>query len=1161
MSRVDEGPTIEQQLTMARYLVDAVVNDATGEADGDRSVGEPPSARYYLAVLAPADRDLTVSTVRRGRETPNSLGFEFEVDTPQARLMIDTVASVYYRVYPTYEEQLRIHGGEDDPDTRAGKTYWLGAVFQRVAVPLPSLVVQLDPSKPVIMAGAREFAAAFDRVTQTVLADPALFRQPVGKARGDVRVPGEALGDADRFSRWLEARGGHPLVPEWRASVSVVCRAAGPGRTRVTVLMSNDSHEPFVETLVRGEIQQRRDDTRDHSLFRVQLRVRATDGNLVPIRMNLGPDAYRYDPNLAAYATNCGVHPGYDPGGRLAVLESVPAPGCTTYRLRTAEHDALDFARLERDPIPVLEQLAAELAAYPANPRWSPEGLEAAQARVKVAEREAVRLEAARFQDGIRWMKKDPRLLLAFRLTNRTMAQVGEMTGKNYAGWRLFQLVFLVSQLPALAWREWPAEEFTPGLWGDTEDRDPTAAATVLWFPTGGGKTEAYLGLSVCAMFYDRARGKGVGVTAWCRFPLRLLTLQQTQRQLQTVVAANAVWEKAGPELMAVGGTHGDPFALGFLVGGGNTPNSLSRDPDALVRLADPERRAQARVVDQCPYCQQRAVTIPIPDATDLRLRHQCEACGKTLPVYVVDNEIYRYLPALVVGTIDKLAVSGLSDKFGALLGDVDCECPAHGFGRGGKCQERRMQGHAKDAVRPLSQRLYDPSPSLEIVDELHMLREELGAFDGHYETGLATIQRQLTARQRTDGRGVRMKVVATTATIKGEDRQCEHLFGLRSVVLPLPGPTLDGSFYWGQTPDPQRWFVGLLPARLTSEMTLVRTLTALHAAIQRLDQQGTNADPRFADWSPDAFARLVDLYRVSLTYVTSLVDFGKLRRSMETQVNWGLQQRGRRPLRVEELSSDTAAKGVAAIREIVDDLEHPGGGIDAVIATSMVSHGVDIERLNLMVFNGMPKSMAEYIQASSRVGRRYLGVVFMVYNPVRERDRSHYRYHGKFHEYIDRMVEPVAINRWSKFAAAKTLPGIFMAEVLQPLNREWWDQGHAPQHLHELARMQVAIRPPAAGGLPGAQRDALLAALEEAYLAHHPSAAELRKELPEKLDKALASIRAAGASGSGRGGGGRFQYRGTADYLGLEYEPMTSLRDVEEPIPFHVRQEGRRGR
>ena len=229
------------------------------------------------------------------------------------------------------------------------------------------------------------------------------------------------------------------------------------------------------------------------------------------------------------------------------------------------------------------------------------------------------------------------------------------------------------------------------------------------------------------------------------------------------------------------------------------------------------------------------------------------------------------------------------------------------------------------------------------------------------------------------------MKVVATTATIRGEDRQCEHLFGLPSIVVPLPGPSLEASFYWQLHHDkPLRRFVGIQPARATAEMTMVRILTAAHRAIRRLEDG--DVPPELSTLDVDELAGLIDLYRVSLTYVTSLVDFGKLRRSMDTQVNQALSQEGRRPITVAELRGETPFDRV---RATLDDLQTSDGSVEAVVATSMVSHGVDIDRLNLMLFNGMPRSMAEYIQASSRVGRRHLGVVFMIFNSVRERDRS----------------------------------------------------------------------------------------------------------------------------------------------------------------------------
>ena len=1146
-------PTVGEQRAMADYIIETVVRDATGEVE-DRCVGEPPSAHYYLGTLAPRDIQLAAGRVRRGREAPRAAGLEFDVDDGRGELAVSARASVYYRVLPTLEEQLAYHGGNDDPSDRAGRTYRLAPAFRRVDVNVTEVAVPLDPGTRTTVVGTEEFATRLGDIARRVAGDPDVFRREAN-TRGVDEVPGAALDSEETFTQWKRSLAGAPVVPSWAAQFAVSHRPVEGGRHRIGVMFENTSADPVITVVRRGERVERHDDARDHFLFRIELEIRPRRGRIVPIEMNLGPDAYRYNGRLPAYASNCGADASLADDGTIVALRTVPAPVHETYRTPSRTHEAARFAALACDPLRALDELAAELEAYQADPAWATVGMAPEHAERKEADREAFGLEVRRFKEGIRWLRTDERLLLAFQLANRTMIRLNARPG-GYEAWRLFQLIFIVSQLPALAWREFPSSDFPAGLWGNSDSRDPNAAATVLWFPTAGGKTEATLGLIACALFYDRCRGKARGVTAWSRYPLRLLSLQQTQRYLNFVVAADQVREETSTEIDAVGGSAGDRFAVGFYVGAANTLNSLSRDDGTVERLiSDAARRQEQRIVDECPYCGERAVEVLPPDPVELRLVHGCTACGRELPLLTVDYELYRYLPAVILGTIDKLAMIGLSDRFGALLGDVDCECPIHGFGRGMKCHERRMKDHPRQAMEPLSAPLYDPSPSLEIVDELHMVREELGVFAGHYEGIMAVIQQQLTSRQRADGRPVRMKVVATTATIKGEDRQCEHLFGLRSVVMPLPGPSLEGSFYWTVDHDaPLRRFVGILPHRITAEMALVRILQAFHEGIRRLEREGVAAVPGFASTPPERFAELVEFYRVSLTYLTSLLDFGKLRRSMQTQVNEYLRSRDLHEVRVRELSGDTTFDEV---RATLDDLES-GGDTEAVIATSMISHGVDVARLNVMVFQGMPKSMAEYIQASSRIGRGLLGVVFMIFNPIRERDRSHFRYHGKFHEYLDRMVEPVAINRWSRYAARKTLPGVLMAEILQMGNRAFWEAGSAPRHLHDLTRMQQALRPPDGGGLDAVQFEALLDALQRSYLADWDGASELRDELVSRVETAVSSVRAAGAAAGAVSGRGP-TYRATGDYLSLEYEPMTSLRDVAKGMPFYVLQERRR--
>ena len=284
------------------------------------------------------------------------------------------------------------------------------------------------------------------------------------------------------------------------------------------------------------------------------------------------------------------------------------------------------------------------------------------------------------------------------------------------------------------------------------------------------------------------------------------------------------------------------------------------------------------------------------------------------------------------------------------------------------------------------------------------------------------------------------MKVVATTATIRGEDRQCEHLFGLRSVVVPLPGPSLEESFYWRIDPAaPQRRYVGIQP---TPGHRRDGPRPDPHAFHPGSPAAGRMAPPRFRARGRAARAldALCDLVPVSLTYVTSLVDFGKLRRSIETQVNEYLRSQGLDEVSVASSTATPSSTRFATLLTIrprrADRVRHRD------------QHGLPRRRRG----PAQPDGVQRHAQVHGRVHpgqlphrpdlpRRRLHDL----QPVRERDRSHFRYHGKFHEYLDRMVEPVAINRWSRYAARKTLPGLFMAELLQVANRAFWDAGSAP--------------------------------------------------------------------------------------------------------------------
>src|SRR5439155_13985232 len=256
---------------------------------------------------------------------------------------------------------------------------------------------------------------------------------------------------------------------------------------------------------------------------------------------------------------------------------------------------------------------------------------------------------------------------------------------------RLFQLGFITSHLPSLAVRELPKDRNDPYARALRENLDEVG---ILWFPTGGGKTEAYLGLIATTLLYDRLRGKTRGVSAWMRFPLRMLSLQQLDRLAQVVAELNRLRAEV-PAIQV-----GDPFAIGYYIGQQGTPNSISEE--LMVRYErDSALRERAKIIRRCPFCG-NVVNIE-PRRTDWRLAHVCvnPQCfsntsgslgryAKSLPICVVDSEIYRYLPTVLVGTVDKLAIIGHSRGFAHIVRGVRQECPVHGYSSYDECLERR---------------------------------------------------------------------------------------------------------------------------------------------------------------------------------------------------------------------------------------------------------------------------------------------------------------------------------------------------------------------------------------------------------------------------------------------------------------------------------------
>jgi len=780
---------------------------------------------------------------------------------------------------------------------------------------------------------------------------------------------------------------------------------------------------------------------------------------------------------------------------------------------RTRERDLDDYRRESRYIRAGVELLRRSQAAFQA------------LSSASVAEGERAALE----RRAVPWR--------AWLLTNETFAQYGR---DRYTNWRLFQLAFILAHLPTLASRMPEFEDqFDPF-------RDELSAS-LLYFATGGGKSEAFFGLLIFNLFLDRLRGKHRGVTALVRYPLRLLTLQQARRLMRVLIHAELVRLRRG--------LAGWPFEVGFWVGSGNTPNRVAQGfggvpsvaiaahqtdtellnpPAGVSEAAVAARRRSTRYREAleaydklrtCPCCGAATGMRKYP-AQFGRIGIVCfnDACAWNqanrptrhlvpLPFLLTDDTIYQRAPSVVLGTVDKLALIGQHDRtINAIVGMLGCARrmdpqSRHLFVPRGERALAKADDDGLSQVRPAyagaSEVFHDPFPSLVIQDEGHLLDESLGTFSGLFETTLEQILLQLGSGILRDTvacwpsvghspmRRPRLaKVIAATATISDPDRQLRVLYQREPLRFPCPGPDLYQSFYAAPReprPAARRAYAASLPERTRPElsaprmrvyvsvmtngrshtMTTSAVVSAYHLTMTRIwrtaVEEGRAAeaieemvaalsadDPltplraqSLRDLVPGAggganvLATLLDLHRISLTYVTNKKGGDQIIETLQSQV-----ERDQRAAGIIDLPfvTDLISGGVT-IAEIQDVMQRAEGGAPAgaafpdlgdalrnIVATSAISHGVDVDKFNAMFFAGLPADIAEYIQASSRIGRTHVGFSLLVPTPHSRRDRYVVETHDQFHRFLERMIPPPAVQRWADRAIRRMIPSILQA-------------------------------------------------------------------------------------------------------------------------------------
>lgn len=867
---------------------------------------------------------------------------------------------------------------------------------------------------------------------------------PLPGPRGYRRSP-----RAENLTLTLPGAGARPVevaVPNSRGLVLVVtCRAVPattnlpPGTQSVSVFLVNErlpnpdhgyrtfafqagmvlrSHEPFVARPdLRGSGSGELSDEWDARVGDLQYRdlFEYAVGHGVAAKINLGADG-----SCQEVATE------WLPAAEVEHVEPARLP-----------HVELDMEALAglvdgQDAAAKLSPLVDQYRDWIRAQRQKCLGLDGKRASTAAELLNAADHAATRIAAGIALLA-DPGILTAFRIANRAMAAAARRREAQARGrqpeavdpprWRPFQLAFILLTLRGVA---------DPGH-GDREVVD------LLFFPTGGGKTEAYLGLAAFILILRRLHNpglRGAGVSVLMRYTLRLLTLDQMGRAAALICALEL--ERCADERLGAW-----PFEVGLWVGSAATPNRLGyrgydgpgADDTAYRRTLrfrkNSKRNPRPIPLENCPWCGAELEPdsfrlAPNPNnPLNLEVRcanHLCDfSTERALPIVAVDEPIYRRLPGLLIATVDKFASLPWTGETGTLFGRIE-RYDNHGF-----------YGPCSTQGKPFGGRL--PPPDLIIQDELHLISGPLGTIAGLYETAIDALATWTIADH-----AVRPKIIASTATVRRADRQIRALFGRPVVeVFPPPGPDRRDSFFALTRPAsevPARLYVGVAAQGRSLKVVLLRAALALLSAGQRLwDASGGKG----------RVPNPADPYMTLLGYFNSLRELGGSRRIVEDEVRARLSQYTKRrrlepddglfvnrhiAYDVLELTSRVSTGEVAANKRRLALPFQEKERVDVALATNMISVGLDIIRLGLMVVLGQPKTSAEYIQATSRVGRdpHRPGLVVTLLNIHKARDRSHYERYESYHAGFYRAVEATSVTPFSPRALDRALAGALVA-------------------------------------------------------------------------------------------------------------------------------------
>lgn len=891
----------------------------------------------------------------------------------------------------------------------------------------------------------------------------------------------------NEFASELAARGATGLAAEFHAELE-----SGKDGPELVVTVVNVSPETL--------------DGWDTNLYEVNLEVDV--GATQRFALDNLPDSFRYDRTVPAYGVNGGIDQVSDTVFRTTDVATFDQARPTYWDETAGPRIEFPFERLAEEPLPSLRALVTAVERWGAL-HWATQVLDdrAAKERWDAGMRRQASDEASSFEDelermrrGLELLEEDEDLRRAFSLANRAFAVSPAV---QHTAWRPFQLGFVLCNLLSIV---------------DESAEGERSVVDTLWFATGGGKTETYLLFVLTAAFHDRLRGKVEGITSWGRFPLRMLSLQQTQRFADVLASAELVREREQIK---------GEFSLGFFVGNEGTPNRIEANPRFGPDPNDPGMPARYQVLLRCPFCLSPEIQMRF-DSARWALDHVCLAgdCpwgGRPLPFRIVDEEIYRSLPTIVLGTLDKAANISRQAAMRGFYGPPFARCPEpnHGFTYAprSKTPNGCLFPGCSTPSDPLAQDAALYAPTIRMQDELHLLRDSLGAVDAHYEALLDGLQTHF---------GSSPKIIASSATLAGHDEQVAALYRRSGRTFPRPGPSAGRSFWSCDTDQLARRFAGLAPRGVTLEYATDQLTEGLQRVTRRaIEEPAVVADETGIDVR--AIPRLALDYGVDVVYGSSLKDVEAAARSFDTQIQLD---------RAVNAATLTGRTPLDEVRDTLERLTNPEADfydrVHLVAASSMLSHGVDIVRLNVMVMLGLPLATAEFIQTTSRVGRSHPGLVMVLHKIGRERDAAVYRTFPSFVAHADRLIDPVPITAKSRRVLELTFAGLEQGRIYGI---------HEPAAL--AAGLKQLTKPApvkrAFGRLPVLEQEEL-SSLIKMLAFSGPLDENLRNDLAEYMREFYRALNDPASSAE------------WVSDLFSTGEPMLSLRDVEEQAPVFER-------